>query len=640
MADGMRLRTGALLAVGYGLARAVTSNSYITAFGAEAGTSRGFVAQTSFSVATNLVSAAVALALVLLVLRGFARGAGEGEGRAAGDSAGSGADAVAASGARRRLMAFAGGRMPAVAFACSAAVMLAGYAAGASGLLGALGVGTGALACAVVYAVGSVVMALAWFEPFALEPDVRLAVRGLVCGFLVQAGGFFTLSYLGGWALFAAVLAVLVVSGAAYALLARDRRAGAGVDAGGVGAAGAGACGAGVPGGSGAPAGVAAPASTIAIPPAPAGGLRGALGLLRQELRGLFGPLLCVFVLTAVVGLLHTSVIGGAFEPVVGSVPMAEALVLAAALLALVVLLARRVPETASVYRVLFPVMLVALSALPFIPNAFGHYAGMVMVVCYDLVGMAFVLFLVETARGAAVPQVALMGVYQAGTQLFLVVGLLLGIALNGLEARAAASYATILILVCIYLLAMVPALLLRRRDRLGSGPVAVPVSPAAAGMRAGVEARAAGRSGAAVPPGGASRGAYGDALAWDACVAAGTAGADGGAGAAGASPTTGAALSTQSAEGDFERQQEVRGRVGARVEEFALERGLTAREAQVLVQLARGWSANAIAADLGIAQNTAWAHIKRIYVKLDVHSKQELIEYVEREVINRPDAE
>ena len=267
---------------------------------------------------------------------------------------------------------------------------------------------------------------------------------------------------------------------------------------------------------------------------------------------------------------------------------MAEALVLAAVLLAAVVLLSRRVPETSTVYRVLFPFMLVALSALPFIPGAFGHYAGMVMVVCYDLVGMAFVLFLVETARRVPVPSVALMGVYQVGTQLSLVVGLALGMALNGLEARAAASYATILILVCIYLLAMVPAVLLRRRDK---GATAV-VSPGASGESVAAD-------GAAQPEGAA----------------------------------------TVASEQDFEQQQEVRGRVGARVEEWAVEHGLTARESQVLVQLARGWSANAIAADLGITQNTAWAHIKRIYVKLGVHSKQELIEYIEREVIDRPEA-
>ena len=450
--------------------------------------------------------------------------------------------------------------------------MLAGYIAGASGLLASLDPGVGSLVCGLIYAVGSAVMTLAWFEPFVFEPDVRVAVRGLVCGFLVQAAGYFALSYVGGWALFAAAFVILALSGAVHWCLVREISAAA--DAGreeGEAAV--------VAGGDAPAAGVQGAASD---------GMRGVLSLLKKTLHGYFSSFLCIFVLTAVVGLLHTSVIGSTFEPVVGAVPMAEALVLAAVLLAAVVLLSRRVPETSTVYRVLFPFMLVALSALPFIPGAFGHYAGMVMVVCYDLVGMAFVLFLVETARRVPVPSVALMGVYQVGTQLSLVVGLALGMALNGLEARAAASYATILILVCIYLLAMVPAVLLRRRDR---GATAVAVQGSDGGSIVG--------DGMTQPEG----------------------------------------TATVASEQDFEQQQEVRGRVGARVEEWAVEHGLTARESQVLVQLARGWSANAIAADLGITQNTAWAHIKRIYVKLDVHSKQELIEYIEREVIDRPEA-
>ena len=415
-------------------------------------------------------------------------------------------------------------------------------------------------------------MTLAWFEPFVFESDVRVAVRGLVCGFLVQAAGYFALSYVDGWALFAAAFGALALSGAVHWRLVREISAE--VDAGSE------------DGGAAAVAG--SDVSAAGGRGAASGGMREVLSLLKKTLHGYFSSFLCIFVLTAVVGLLHTSVIGSTFEPVVGAVPMAEALVLAAVLLAAVVLLSRRVPETSTVYRVLFPFMLVALSALPFIPGAFGHYAGMVMVVCYDLVGMAFVLFLVETARRVPVPSVALMGVYQVGTQLSLVVGLALGMALNGLEARAAASYATILILVCIYLLAMVPAVLLRRRDK---GATAV-VSPGASGESVAADG--------AVQPEGAA---------------------------------------TVASEQDFEQQQEVRGRVGARVEEWAVEHGLTARESQVLVQLARGWSANAIAADLGITQNTAWAHIKRIYVKLDVHSKQELIEYIEREVIDRPEA-
>ena len=184
------VRTTVLLAAGYGLARAVTSNAYITAFGAEVGTSHGFVAQTSFSLITNIVGAFATLVLVAFVLAGFAHG-----------------------GFRdmRRPFSFVGGYVPPASFVCSAVIMLAGYVAGASGLLFSLDPDVGSLVCGLIYALGSAVMTLAWFEPFVFEPDVRVAVRGLVCGFLVQAAGYFVLSYVDGWALFVAALVILAL---------------------------------------------------------------------------------------------------------------------------------------------------------------------------------------------------------------------------------------------------------------------------------------------------------------------------------------------------------------------------------------------------------------------------------------------
>ena len=38
------------------------------------------------------------------------------------------------------------------------------------------------------------------------------------------------------------------------------------------------------------------------------------------------------------------------------------------------------------------------------------------------------------------------------------------------------------------------------------------------------------------------------------------------------------------------------------------------------------------IAEELVISENTAWAHIKRVYAKTGVHSKQELMSVVEQQ--------
>ncbi len=53
----------------------------------------------------------------------------------------------------------------------------------------------------------------------------------------------------------------------------------------------------------------------------------------------------------------------------------------------------------------------------------------------------------------------------------------------------------------------------------------------------------------------------------------------------------------------------------------------LSEREMQILLLLARGFSAGEIARELVISVNTSKAHIKNIYQKLDVHSRNEAID-------------
>lgn len=56
---------------------------------------------------------------------------------------------------------------------------------------------------------------------------------------------------------------------------------------------------------------------------------------------------------------------------------------------------------------------------------------------------------------------------------------------------------------------------------------------------------------------------------------------------------------------------------------------GLTPREAEILAFIALGRSAKYIAEELGISYNTARTHIRHVYEKLNIHSKQELIDLV-----------
>ncbi|WP_255467291.1 helix-turn-helix transcriptional regulator [Raoultibacter phocaeensis] len=62
------------------------------------------------------------------------------------------------------------------------------------------------------------------------------------------------------------------------------------------------------------------------------------------------------------------------------------------------------------------------------------------------------------------------------------------------------------------------------------------------------------------------------------------------------------------------------------------LGRGLSARELEVVAMLLKGNSVAAISRKLFISENTTRGHTKRIYRKLDVHSRQELIDLFEGE--------
>jgi len=63
---------------------------------------------------------------------------------------------------------------------------------------------------------------------------------------------------------------------------------------------------------------------------------------------------------------------------------------------------------------------------------------------------------------------------------------------------------------------------------------------------------------------------------------------------------------------------------------EFAEFYQLTPRQGEMLVLLAKGYSTAFIREELVISDHTVKAHIYNIYRKLDIHSRQELIELLE----------
>jgi DNA-binding CsgD family transcriptional regulator len=56
---------------------------------------------------------------------------------------------------------------------------------------------------------------------------------------------------------------------------------------------------------------------------------------------------------------------------------------------------------------------------------------------------------------------------------------------------------------------------------------------------------------------------------------------------------------------------------------------GISSRESEVLELFASGRSANWIAEELVISKNTVRSHIRSVYTKLNVHTRQELIDFL-----------
>lgn len=72
------------------------------------------------------------------------------------------------------------------------------------------------------------------------------------------------------------------------------------------------------------------------------------------------------------------------------------------------------------------------------------------------------------------------------------------------------------------------------------------------------------------------------------------------------------------------------KGELEAACERLSAENGLTAREAEVLGEFARGRSSSYIANEMGLSQQTVKTHLKHVYQKVGVHSKQDLLDMLE----------
>lgn len=296
----------------------------------------------------------------------------------------------------------------------------------------------------------------------------------------------------------------------------------------------------------------------------------------RPDLRfELFQSYICLFVLVGVVGILHTSVLGSSTEHIVGDVNMWLPLGVATFITAILAFATARRPNPTSVYKGCFPCMLVILSLLPFMGDFLSSFTGFVMIACYDVCGMMFLVFIVERSRTLSYPSYILSGLYLGGSSLSLFVGLSIGLLLGALSADYGLSLLTLLAFATIY--PLVTVLMIAVRKSRGSSDRNQSMHIAEAVTMKSVDASEA-------------RAEHASEL------------------------------------DPAESETSIEQRLAVIAEEVVL----TKREREIMAFLARGRSARYIAEALVISENTVWSHIKRVYSKTGVTCKQELIDLVE----------
>ncbi len=320
----------------------------------------------------------------------------------------------------------------------------------------------------------------------------------------------------------------------------------------------------------------------------------------------------CLFVLVGVVGILHTSVLGSSFEHIVGDVSMWVPLAAATLITAVAAMVALRSPDPASVYKAVLPVMLVLLSLLPFIGDLLGPLAGSTMIACYDICGMLFLFFIVDVAYRHKQQSYLLSSVYMGGSNAFLALGLVIGLALNHVSGGYDISLMTLLAFAAMYPLCIAFVVVMRRSMR---GMQRAQARPATEGFAA---VRLAEQHEETLAPALAN----GEAVAAEVPVPA-EASANGGVAPAESSVNEAPA---PSAEPDWEEA----------LHDFAARYKLTKRETEICSYLVRGRSAKRIAEELFISENTVWTHTKNVYAKTKVSGKDDLMNLFEHEAFGR----
>lgn len=296
-----------------------------------------------------------------------------------------------------------------------------------------------------------------------------------------------------------------------------------------------------------------------------------------SELRG---PLIIYAAFTALTGFMSAFLFTG--SPVGTPTPFHNlALALAAASMAFLSLVMHRGVDLRRAFKVAFPVIALLLVALPFTGTIYSHIFCAGLIFINGIVNISILFLLVDTAYLRQAPIVAVLSATTLIARLCLVASIVAGMALG---AQTHIEYFTRMLIVVLgaaYLLAAA-SMALGRKARKSTHTAMPPLEDM---VKESVEAE------------GAPAAAEGEPVA-DTVSATG--------------------IASAAAENAYMER---------RSQELAAQYHLTPREREIVLLLARGRTSPYIAEELHITSNTVRSYMREIYVKLDAHSKQEIID-------------
>ena len=342
----------------------------------------------------------------------------------------------------------------------------------------------------------------------------------------------------------------------------------------------------------------------------------------RNVIRDYWRSAFCVGALGFCTGAMRSLAIG---EPQVGALvnvmSMAGALVAAIAVLVLWQYKNLRL-NVAGAYRVVFPFVITSFLLLPFLVTAYAQWLAAILYAVYSVAIMLMMMQCAQASRDRGINPVFIYGFFGGVVYALHDVGFIGGsfaeqIMITGIEPLAVVALVAVYLLGLMYFVGQGGF-----RKVLGRASDAESIELVAL-RPVGRDVKAKGAAQAQPPS---------DGAASDKNARAAQSRKSAPQGHAPAAPADGAASKRPA-------YVDARGRAGAPVYQDRISKQaellrqhyrLSARETEVMELIARGNTVARIAEDLVVSENTIRTHSKRIYAKLDIHKKQELLDLID----------